>query len=215
MFKFEVEGLESIDKEFQDQLQDINKGINSGLNVVGADMKNVLRQYIRAEVYDKYTPKNYIRRLDDGGMLSLDNMSCSISDNTLSFVYEFPTSPSSWQRTPRNGYYQFQDGDDAIKAIQSGKNYPTYGVIPNLKARPFWNLFILDYFGTGMADQSFTEGLNSYKSNYQATVTKSVQLEAQDYEQIIALAVAPVGAATEHISTSSTSYDFGDDDLPF
>ena len=202
MLKFEIEGLESIDNDFKSLSQEIEKSIPTGLKVVASDMVNVLQQYIQKEVYNKYSPKNYIRRQQEGGMISSENMYYNVSGNTLSFNYEFPTSPSLWAKVPYSSYSEFEDGDDAIKAIQTGAHYPTYGNIPGIKPRPFWNLFVLDYFGTGLAVNALVEGINSYNSKFSAQTTKSVSLESTDYAEIMYLSNTNAVSSKERITTN-------------
>lgn len=164
MIKCEIEGLNSIEQELEDEFMPrVDRAIQKGLSVTASDMTISLEKHIRSDVYEKYTPLAYIRRAR-GGMLNTDETIDTKIEygDTLYFTYNFPVTPSFWREDSKYmkyGYYEFMDGDDAIRAIQDGKNYPT--VTPmGIPPRPFWDNFLTEQLIGRDIEKSFVKGVN-------------------------------------------------------
>lgn len=188
MLEIKIEGVESLAKEFTDEFMPrVDKAITAGLKAVANDMTASLREHIQTDVYDAYTPDDYVRRGKHvGGMLDEDNfpdVESAVKGNTLTYFYSFKPKPSSWY-SGRDDYEEYADGDDSIRAIQTGKGYPTVGDLyenGELVKRPFWTNFVTDYFGGGNADISLANGMNSADSRLGVTSDKQkVQVDVSD-----------------------------------
>lgn len=194
MLKGSVSGKTSLKKEFEKLEGEIAESIPAGLKQVGSDMVMSLQRHIQTEVYEVYRPYNYKRRKGDGGMIDSQFMDYTVSGNRLLFNYDFPTSPSSWKKG-RGQYYEFEDGDDAIRAIQSGGPYPT--ISHELEPRPFWTMFMLDFFQHGEADESFVKGMRTHKRSLEVQSDGASELDTTDIAEIDSLIRKPQGQAVE------------------
>lgn len=184
MFDVKVEGLDTITKDYEKLVSRLNHTATPlGLKMVASDMREMLIRHIQEDVYDAYAPTNYIRREENGGMIDEKNIDVVIENNQLMFTYLFPTNPSNWAKTPEP-YCEYIDGDDSIRAIQTGGRYPTYGNMRKTTgARPFWSNFVHEFFTSAQADKSFVKGLNQDDVvKWEAKVDRNVKAESQDWE---------------------------------
>lgn len=196
-FRVVASGLESLQKEVDEQfMARVDKAVEAGLKHVASDMKANLQEHIQHDVYDKYTPTDYIRREYNGGMIDPQFIDYAIQNNVLTFDYEPPTSPSNWKRA--NHWWDYDDNDDMIRAIQSGRRYPT--ATPDAEARPFWSNFVKEQFADGKAEASFVSGINAYDKTLKAKADRGTNLDSEDIAASNDLSKEPSeGAAkTEH-----------------
>lgn len=85
--------------------------------VVPKVMKDKMQQAIEYEVYAKYTPKSYIRRKENGGLLDKKNMVERIEVNRNKItVYLF-------NNTLGNDKYKYHTNDYIDSIIVTGKGY--------------------------------------------------------------------------------------------
>ena len=162
-FNVNIEGLDSLDKDFEKHQKAIEKRIPMALRFVAGEMIADLQRHIMDDFYEAYTPKDYERRLENypnlgTPMILQENMQTEIEGNVLSFTYSPKTEHAdldNWvQDKPVKGTFPLsaRTGDDLIIW---GQMAHYRGRIP---ARPFWNLFveeqrdkkILDNFIFGM-----------------------------------------------------------------
>lgn len=151
-FNVRVSGLESIDADFQKELQTIDNLIPFALQAVASEMKNSLQTHLKNDWYSGYSPKQYVRRTDGAsgeGLMSPTYIDIAVNNKTLSFSYE-PKGDY-----PDNPKYHTRDGDDLIQSIQSGKLYG------NPPQRPFWNNFVDEMADRGIMD-AFRKGMSPY-----------------------------------------------------
>ena len=94
-------------------------------------------------------------------MGSEKNMTGNVSGNVLDFLYEFDTES--------DGNY-YEDSDDVIRVVQSGKNY-LWGV--KIDPRPFWDNFIKEQLIGGQAEMSLVRGMNAKDSTLGVKSTKN------------------------------------------
>ena len=198
MLKVTISGLETIDDDINAFMPRVDKATTAGLKAVASDMKANLKKHIQEDVYDAYSPVKYIRRHESGGMISDNTMSYAIGRSSLIFEYAHPTSPSYWKSGVKH-WYDYDDGDDAIKAIQSGEGYPT--ATPDAGERPFWSNFIKEFFEGGMAEVSFVAGMNNADRDLRVTNDRSFFLEAEDKEETSRLEKAPTESAAKTYRT--------------
>lgn len=161
--KVTVEGIDSIDKDFDAVMKEIDNAVNYGLDIVKEDMTNALQVHIIEDVYEKYEPRVYLRRFDypeyGVSMSDSSNMDGWIENGRLHFFYTF----SGWN-TAFEDFPHYSQSDKIIKAIQDGGNYP-WDVA--LEPRPFWDNFVADMIDKGMAEQYLVKAMNYYDDRLQ------------------------------------------------
>ena len=157
-FNVTVEGLDSLDKDFENELKGINKQIPIALGIVGSEMAKDLQAIIEGYFYKSYTPKQYQR---SGEMKEDSSMNYEPKDNGLTFIYEPETTHNgldAWvQDKPVRGEFSIPRTPDDL--IVWGQYSHFDGTNHEIPARPFWNFFleeqgnekILDNFVRGMA----------------------------------------------------------------
>lgn len=159
MFKVTVKGLDKLDKEFGTKINEIQKKIPSALEMVATEMINSLRDNITETVYERYTPREYIRRTEGGSYAPLeskDYMEYSTSGSVLQFGY-FPSGEHE------NKEWHKRDKDDLIKWLQK-----SHGRVP---ARPFWEIFLAQQETESIS--TFAEGMKPFE----VTVSDSERLD--------------------------------------
>lgn len=163
--KVTVEGIDSIDKDFDAVMKEIDNAVNYGLEVVGTEMKASLRVHIMDDVYDQYEPEVYKRRVDypEYGVSMMDsgNIEEQIENGRLHFSYVFSGLNTEFKGAP---YYR--QSDKIIKAIQDGVNYPWNEKI-EIEPRPFWDNFVSDMFDEGLAEKYLVQAMNYYDDRLQ------------------------------------------------
>ncbi len=201
LFKIEVTGLDSLDKDFEEHKKAIEKQIPTALGIVGAEMVNDLQAIIEGYFYKSYTPKHYQR---SGAMKDDSSMNYSPKGSELTFIYEPETSHTgldAWvQDKPVNEKFPLpRDPDDLIIWGQMSHFDGTNHEIP---ARPFWNYFlesqgnekILDNFARGMLPK------------YQVI---------KEQGEIVDLSDSELPADTSNVAPYDPSAVAEDDELPF
>ena len=158
MFNVTVEGLDSLNEDLESLTEKIDAAVTAGLNTVLGDFKDSLASHVQEDAYKKYKPKKYKRT---GAMGDEKNMTGNVSGNVLDFLYEFDTES--------DGNY-YEDSDDVIRVVQSGKNY-LWGVA--IDPRPFWDNFIKEQLIGGQAEMSLVRGMNAKDSTLGVKSTKN------------------------------------------
>lgn len=174
MFKVEVSGLDSLDKDYEEQLQTIDKAIPAGLSVVGNEMAAALQRHVKNDVYAAYKPKSYKRT---GEMGDISNMTSTIdkASNTLAFEYRFGTESAR---------PYFKDSDQVIAAVQDSDYLWNVGN-REIPERPFWDNFFNELFSDNRVDEYFASGMNQSTPSLRATaVDGSVILTGEDMQDL-------------------------------
>lgn len=201
-FEVKIEGLDSLEKDFEDHKKAIQKQIPIALGVVGSEMANDLKALVEGYFYKGYSPKHYQR---SGAMKDDASMTYLPQGNELTFTYTPETKHSgldAWvQDKPVDGKFPLpRDPDDLIIWGQMSHFDGTDHEIP---ARPFWNLF-LEQQGNEKILDNFARGM---LPNY--TVVKETG-------ETVDLSDSDLTADTENIAPydpNTTNTD--DDELPF
>lgn len=150
IFNVTISGLDTLEKDFADEIFKIEKKIPDALQTVGDQMIANLQTHITNEWYHGYKPKAYKRRSDDSSLGtplgSEDYMDAKvIGGNTLDFVY-LPKGDH------KNKAWHRRDDDELIESIQTG----------SLKGDPpprnFWNSFLYDQERVGIIN-AFISGM--------------------------------------------------------
>lgn len=174
MFKVEVSGIDSLDKDYEEQLQTIDKAIPAGLSVVGNEMAAALQRHVKNDVYAAYKPKSYKRT---GEMGDISNMTSTIdkTSNTLAFEYRFGTESAR---------PYFKDSDQVIAAIQDS-DYLWNVSNRDIPKRPFWDNFFNELFSDNRVDEYFARGMNQAEPELQAFAADgSVILTGDDIQDL-------------------------------
>lgn len=200
MFDFKLTGADSVSKEYKAFNTKVYKGTQAGLTAVGSEMTKQLQKHIQDEVYDAYTPKSYMRRIDYGGgtpIISPKNMDLQLNKMSLTFSYE-PSGRNT--RYPNSDYV---DGDELINAIENS-DY-TWNGTEDIPKRHFWNNFIDDMVGaSGQAERIFVKGMNTAQPDLQTKADGNMHTDGNE-------TIFP-----QQLSFRDTSTDWDEDDkLPF
>lgn len=174
MFRVEVSGIDSLDKDYEEQLQTIGKAIPAGLSVVGNEMAAALQRHVKNDVYAAYKPKSYKRT---GEMGDISNMTSTIdkASNTLAFEYRFGTESAR---------PYFKDSDQVIAAVQDSDYLWNVGN-REIPERPFWDNFFNELFSDNRVDEYFASGMNQSTPSLRATaVDGSVILTGEDMQDL-------------------------------
>ena len=157
-FNVTVEGLDSLDKDFEEHKKAIAKQIPIALGIVGSEMADDLKAIIEGYFYKSYSPKHYQRSGD-----MLNQIDYKPDKNGLIFTYTPETSHNGldvWvQDKPTSGEFSLPRSSDDL--IIWGQHSHFDGTDHEIPARPFWNYFlesqgnekILDNFIRGMSPQ--------------------------------------------------------------
>lgn len=174
MFKVEVSGLDSLDKDYEEQLQTIDKAIPAGLSVVGNEMAAALQRHVKNDVYAAYKPKSY-KRTGEMGDISNTTSTIDKASNTLAFEYRFGTESAR---------PYFKDSDQVIAAVQDSDYLWNVGN-REIPERPFWDNFFNELFSDNRVDEYFASGMNQSTPSLRATaVDGSVILTGEDMQDL-------------------------------
>lgn len=201
MFDFKLTGADTVQKEYKAFNTKVFQGAQAGLMAVGSEMTKQLQKHIQTDVYDAYTPKSYMRRIDYGGgtpIISPKNMDLQLNKMSLTFSYE----PSG--RNTRYPNAEYVDGDDLINAIENS-DY-TWNGTGHIPERHFWNNFVDDMVGaSGQAERIFVKGMNTYQPDLQVKADGNMSTDGNEtiFQQQLKIQV------TDNSST------WHDEDLPF
>lgn len=154
-----VSGLEEIEKEAQRMLT--AEKCRAVSNAVYADMKEALEAHIVDDVYDAYSPTQYLRRKDHESM----GVSLLKSAENAQQIGPFDYSSRDYWVTglayePSGEHENIEwsdvDGDKLISRIE--KKDPPYRFEPRkgpkIPKRPFWQLFVEELIESGRLERS-------------------------------------------------------------
>lgn len=208
MVDIKIDGIESIQHDYDEFNVKVRRASNYGLKAVASELTPCLKKHIEIDVYDAYEPQDYLRRYDNpqyGRSIHSDkNVEWNLrymgnGEQSLEFAY----TPNG-----RNTHYldspYYTDGDSIIDAIQRDSGYLWVGSIG--AKRPFWNLFVQDVLRQG--DEWFVRGFNSMEHSLQARSDRTLVGEARDYN------LSPTFSSKTEKETHVPDWD-DDDELPF
>lgn len=183
MFTFKVDGVDSIDKDFEEFNRDVSIAANYGLRTVAGELAPALQRHIRKDVYEAYTPEQYQRRVDNPqfgqSLFDVGNMNWSIHRSGRMERVEFTYEPNG-----RNAHYPsaryWDDGDTIIDVLQNDRGYLWRSMGGIGKQRRFWDRFIDEVVAEG--DKWFVQGFNGYSRDLQAVKDGNVIREDSDYQ---------------------------------
>lgn len=199
-FNVKVEGLDSLDKDFEEHKKAIEKQIPTALGIVGAEMEKDLQAIIEGYFYKSYTPRHYQR---SGEMKDSSAMNYAPKGNELTFTYEPETGHSGldeWvQDKPTSGKFSLPRHPDDL--IIWGQYSHFDGTDHEIPARPFWNYFLE------------TQGNEKILDNFARGMLPKYQV-VKEQGEVVNLSDAELPADTVNVAAYSSA-SAGNDDLPF
>ncbi len=199
-FNVKIEGLDSLDKDFEKHQKAIKDQIPIALGVVGSEMVKDLQAIIEGYFYKSYTPSHYQR---SGEMKDSSAMDYAPKGNELTFTYEPETGHSGldeWvQDKPVKGNFSLPRSSDDL--IIWGQHSHFDGTDHEIPARPFWNLFL---------DQQANEKI---LDNFARGMLPKYQI-VQEEGECVDLSDSQLPADTVNVAPYSSA-SAGNDDLPF
>ena len=156
-----------LEQEFQNWFQtEIRSKIAKGLASLRDDMRESLSQHVVKDVYRAYSPNEYERRGEAGGLQGQALNATSHADGSMdgtSYRIYIQFSPDG--NHPRESEWAEDrvrpvHGDDLIGRIENWN--PRYSYPPRhkrLPGRPFWRNFVSEMVDDGMAEYFFARAM--------------------------------------------------------
>ena len=118
------------------------------------EMSACLFEHVQGDVYEKFTPKEYVRRGEYGGLADIDaNARFDVRDNGVRMIY-LPSGESE-QVAPEAQV----DGDALIGRIENKR--PDYDWRRKPSKRPFFTNFLGEMIEEGRAERAMVDGINA------------------------------------------------------
>lgn len=183
MLTFKVQGVKSIQEDYDEFNRKVSRATEYGLKALASELTPALQRHIQSDVYAAYTPEQYQRRYVypqyGRSIYSEKNMSWNLvnrsgSQRSVEFTYE-PNGRNT--HYPNSDYYL--DGDSLISVLQEDKGYLWLKSGSIGKERPFWYRFVEEV--AKMGDQWFVVGFNQYDPTIQANSDGKFVREVTDY----------------------------------
>ena len=182
MFTFKVDGIDSIDKDFEEFNRDVAIASNYGLRTVASELTPALQRHIRKDVYEAYTPRRYQRRYDHPeygrSLYDVGNMNWSLAKNGGRESVEFTYEPNGQNKHYPNARF-YPDGDTIIDVLQEDRGYLWRNMEGIGKERRFWDNFVDEVVKE--SDGWFVSGFNGYSRDLRAVKDGKVIREESDY----------------------------------
>ena len=183
MFTFRVDGIESIDKDFEEFNRDVSIATTYGLKTVASELTPALQRHIRKDVYEAYTPRRYQRRYDHPeygrSLFDIGNMNWSLAKNGGRESVEFTYEPNGQNKHYPNARF-YPDGDTIIDVLQEDRGYLWRNMEGIGKERRFWDNFVDEI--VKVSDGWFVSGFNGYSRDLRAVKDGKVIREESDYQ---------------------------------
>lgn len=196
MFDFKLTGADSISKDYKAFNTKVYSATQAGLTAVGSELTKQLQRHIQQDVYAAYTPKSYIRRGVNGGLIDSKYMKTSQRQMSVELNYE----PSGYN--PLYPTSKYVDGDKLINAIENS-DYSWEGT-QDIPERHFWNKFVDEAVGAhGWTEQVLVRSMNQAQPDLQVKRDGKIIRDGNDtiFEQ--------------QLSFNDIQGSSSDDDLPF
>ena len=146
-----------LNEEFAQEEKFIKKQVDYALLNVGVELQKELEEFIQVGVYDKYSPKEYLRRSANptygSPLTDEENFVVAVRKQSLEFIYE-PTGEHK-----KEASWHERDGDKLIEWLQRGHKIEQ----SFMPARPFWNDFIDKQLDGGLMEKFIREMSPKYQ----------------------------------------------------
>lgn len=173
MLSFKLTGAGDINKEYKAFNTEVYNGMQAGLTAVGSELTKQLQAHVQTDVYDAYTPKDYIRRLNSGGLIDSRYMKTSQRSMSVELTY----LPSGYN--PRYDGEDYVSGDELINAIENSRY--TWEGTDNIPERHFWNNFVDEAVGAnGWAEKVLVRAMNSAANGLEVVADGRIERDGGD-----------------------------------
>ena len=164
-FGVQVTGLESIDEDFRKIYADIGRKAYEASKDVQLDMRDLLKEHIRNDVYAKWNPKKYERRsknpslgrpLTDDTYITTQAPWGNAGPSGINITAPLEYDP---QGEHVNQNWHTADENELIRRIEQ-KNPPYfYKAQQQVPRRPFWQRFIAELVDSGRLEEYFINSM--------------------------------------------------------
>ena len=140
-----------LDEDMAAMEQRFAAALTGALPALKDDMAQCLAEHVQKDVYDQFTPTEYQRRGDDGGLADIEgNAAFVLGADSVSMDYQ-PSGESEQVRYPLNG--------DALIGRIEHLN-PEYDWTRKPPARPFFENFVTELIEGGRAEETLVRAMN-------------------------------------------------------
>lgn len=145
----EVTGL---DEDMAAIEQRFAAALTGALPALKDEMAQCLAEHVQKDVYDRFTPTEYQRRGDDGGLADIEgNAAFTVGEDSVAMDYQ-PSGESEQVENPLNG--------DALIGRIEHLN-PEYDWTRKPPARPFFENFVTELIEGGRAEETLVRAMNA------------------------------------------------------
>lgn len=126
------------------------------------EMAMCLAEHVQGDVYEKFAPKEYVRRGEYGGLVDIDaNARFDVRDNGVRMIY----LPSGESEQVEPGAQL--DGDALIGRIENKR--PEYDWRRKPSKRPFFTNLLGEMIEEGRAERALVDGINTADGTLEVT----------------------------------------------
>lgn len=139
--------MSDILKQFEKWKNKLDEAVNNALeNEVLDEVKKVMKEEIQERVYDAYTPTQYIRRKQNGGLLDDKNIKHHLSTNNHTLYVQNITD---------NGF--------TVETVETGMGYTweNSSIYKNPFPRPFHKPSEEELINSGRAKKALIKGIRT------------------------------------------------------
>lgn len=139
---------------------EVKSAFRSSRKALADDMRACLQDHVYADVYEKLTPYEYVRRGENGGLADMQASATVYSDERLggmelTLLYQ-PDGSQDGERKPID---KAVSGDDLINRIE--KKNPEYNWTRKPKKRPFFRSFVEEMIEGRRAEDTLVAAMNA------------------------------------------------------
>lgn len=156
--------ITGLDEDLAALEQRFRAALAASLPTLKEEMATCLFEHVQGDVYEKFDPKEYIRRGEYGGLADIDgNTQFTVSEDSVSMDYQ-PSGESEQVENPL-------DGDALIGRIEHLD--PPYDWTRRPPARPFFENFLTEMIEDNRAEETLVRAMNQQDAE--------LQIEANGY----------------------------------
>lgn len=143
--------ITGLDEDMAALEQRFKAALAGAMPTLREDLSQCLFEHVQGDVYEKFDPKEYIRRGEYGGLADIDgNTQFTVSEDSVSMDYQ-PSGESEQVESPLNG-------DALIGRIEHLD--PPYDWTRRPPARPFFENFVTEMVEDGRAEKKLVWAMN-------------------------------------------------------
>ncbi len=156
--------ITGLDEDMAALEQRFKAALAGAMPTLREDLSQCLFEHVQGDVYEKFDPKEYIRRGEYGGLADIDgNTEFAVTEDSVSMDYQ-PSGESEQVENPLNG-------DALIGRIEHLE--PPYDWTRRPPPRPFFENFVTELVEGGRAEETLVRAMNQQDAE--------LQIEANGY----------------------------------